>query len=125
MLMFLTQKTKTDVLHILVRTHLLVLTCQQSYMLLVIIDQICQKRSRSIWIMVQVRAPARGRCSNLVKNMLTRFFEGSAPGNFCRKPRPSREIPLLRKGRDQYYEYASKKFLPQTIYIISVLFMVT
>jgi len=67
---------------------LLVLTCQQSCMLLVIIDQICRKRSRSIWIMVQVRGP--GRCSNLVKNMLTRFFEGPTLG----KPRPFREIPV-------------------------------
>jgi len=111
--MFLTEKTKTDVLHILVRTHLLVLTC----LLLVIIDQICRKRSRSIWIMVQVRGP--GRCSNLVKNMLTRFFEGPVPGNFGLKISPLREIPLLRKSRGQagrgHYEHASKKFLSQTI----------
>jgi len=47
-----TDTTKTDVLHILVRTHLSVLTCQHSCMLLVIIDQICRRRSRSILIMV-------------------------------------------------------------------------
>jgi len=41
MFTFLTDTTKTDILHILVRTHLLVLTCQHSCMLLVIIDQIC------------------------------------------------------------------------------------
>ena len=35
-----TDTTKTEFLHILVRTHLLVLTCQHSCMLLVIIDQI-------------------------------------------------------------------------------------
>jgi len=52
MFMFLTDTTKTDFLHILVRTHLLVLTCQHSCMLLVIIDQIYRKRSRSILIMV-------------------------------------------------------------------------
>ena len=46
-LVFLTEKTKTDALHILARTHLLVLTFQQSCLLLVIIDQICRKRSRS------------------------------------------------------------------------------
>jgi len=50
--MFLTEKTKTDVLHILVRTHILVFTCQQSCMLLVIIDQLCRKCSRSIWMKV-------------------------------------------------------------------------
>ena len=48
----ITDTMKTDVLHILVRTHLLVLTCQHSCMLLVIIDQIYRKRSRSILIMV-------------------------------------------------------------------------
>jgi len=48
----LTDKTKTDFLHILVRTHLLVLTCHHSCMLLVIIVQIYRKRSRSILIMV-------------------------------------------------------------------------
>jgi len=52
MCMFLTDTTKTDVLHILVRTHLSVLTCQHSCMFLVIIDQICRKRNRSILIMV-------------------------------------------------------------------------
>ena len=38
---------------------------------------------------------------------------------FVWKSRPSREIPLLRKGKGQagrgYHEHASKKFLPQTI----------
>ena len=77
--MFLTDTTKTGFLHILVRAHLLVLTCQHSCMLLVIIDQIYQKRSRSIMVMVQVRGP--GWCRNLVKNMLTRFFEGPPLGN--------------------------------------------
>ena len=51
MFVFLTD-TKTDFLHILVRTHLLVLRCQHWCILLVIIDQICRKRSRSILIMV-------------------------------------------------------------------------
>ena len=40
------------IFYILVRTHLLVLRCQHSCMLLVIIDQIYRKRSRSILIMV-------------------------------------------------------------------------
>ena len=82
--MFLTEKTKTDVLHLLVRTHISFLTCQQSCMLLVIIDQICRKCSRSIWMKVYVRGP--GRCSNLVKNMLTRFFEGPTPGKIKLTP---------------------------------------
>ena len=30
-----------------------------------------------------------------------------------------------RQGREGYYEHASKKFLPQTIYIVSVMFMAT
>ena len=67
-------------------------------MLLVIIDQICRKRSRSILIMVQVRGP--GRCSNLVKNMLTLFFEGPPPGNFCLKTSPlSRNSSLAQRKR--------------------------
>ena len=60
MFMFLTEKTKTDVLHILVRTHLLVLTCQQSCMLLAIIDQICRKYSRMIWIIISVSSERTG-----------------------------------------------------------------
>jgi len=52
MFAFITDTTKTDCWHILVRTHLLVLTCQHSSMFLVIIDKIYRKRSRSILIMV-------------------------------------------------------------------------
>jgi len=127
--MFLTDTTKTDFLHILVRTHLLLLTCQHSCMLLVIIDQIYRKRSRSILIMVSVRE--LGWCSNLLKNMLTRFFEGPPLGNFCLKTSPlSRNSGLAqrnRAGRENpgYYEHASKTFLPQPIKIASVLLTVT
>ena len=51
----------------------------------------------------QERPPPRGpgRCSNLVKNMLTKFFHGRTPGNFVKKTRPFREIPVVRKGRGQ------------------------
>jgi len=81
--MFLTEKTKTDILHILVRTHLLVLTCQQSCMLLVIFDQICRKTQPLD--LDHGLSERTGRCSNLVKNMVTRFFEGQTPENFCLK----------------------------------------
>jgi len=99
MFMFLTDRLKTDILHILVRTHLLVLTCKHSCMLLFIIDQVCWKRSRSILILVWVRGP--GRCCNMVENMLIFFFEGQPPGNFVWKPHPFREISVLRKGGGQ------------------------
>jgi len=49
MFMFLTDTTKTDVLHILVRTHLLVLTCQHSCFLLVIIDQYVENAAARSW----------------------------------------------------------------------------
>ena len=68
--MFLADTTKTDFLHVLVRTHLLVLTCHHSCMLL-----------------------GLGRCSNLVKNMLTRFFEWPTLEIFCLKT-----SPLLRNS---------------------------
>jgi len=66
--------------------------------MMVIIDQVCRKRSRSIWIMVQVRGP--GRYSNLVKNMLTCFFEGPLPGNFGFKISPlSRNSAVEERNR--------------------------
>jgi len=45
-----------------------------------------------------VRGP--GRCSNLEKNMLTRFFERPPPGNFCLKTSPlSRNSGLAKRMR--------------------------
>jgi len=39
------------------------------------------------------------RCSNLVENMLTQFFEAPTPGKNVGKTRPFREIHVMRKGK--------------------------
>jgi len=52
---------------------------------------------------VKVRRP--GWCSNLVKNMLTLFFEGPTLENFCLKtsplPRNSGLAEMKRQGREE------------------------
>jgi len=42
-----------------------------------------------------------GRCRNLVKNMLTQFFQGQTLRNIVGKSRPFRENPVDRKGTGQ------------------------
>jgi len=102
-------------LHVLVRTHILVFTCQQLCMFLVIIDQICRKRSRSIWPLDLDDGLSEGNRdgSNLEKNILTRFFEGPTLGIICMKNSPlsrnSGTAERKRPGRVVYYEHTSKE----------------
>jgi len=43
----------------------------------------------------------QGRCSNLVKKMLTQFFQGQIARKFVGETRPFREILVQRRGTGQ------------------------
>jgi len=115
MFMFLTDTTKTDFFHILVRTHLLVRSihvCSWSSLTRYIENAAARSWSWS-------KRGDRGGVVFWCKICWHVFMRGHLWENFVSKSHPFREIPVWWKGRGQprrrYYEHASTIFLVQTI----------